>query len=178
MFNNSNFKKHTTKRDKTIAYEEFFTLLFIASLLFGCNSDRPSEKYGHSIKMCLESEPSTYTSYEVSDFYSASFISQIMEGLMSIDPKTLKVVNQLASDYKVNNDGTVYTFTIRKDVYFHPHDVFKSDNDRLLTAEDVVATFEAICSPTKNGMESIAYGHLLKGILKGATNSMKIKQKK
>jgi oligopeptide transport system substrate-binding protein len=142
--------------------------LFIISILAGCADNQSQEKQGGTIKMCLESEPMTYLSYETSDYYSATVFGQVMEGLVSIDPSTLKVKGQIASSWEINDDGTTYVFDIRNDVYFHPHEIFKSDNERLLTAEDIITTFELICSPSKSGASSFAYNHILKDILKGA----------
>ncbi|MFF2856057.1 ABC transporter substrate-binding protein [Peribacillus sp. NPDC058002] len=52
----------------------------------------------------------------------------------------LNIVNDLATSYKVNEDGKVWTVNIRKDVKF-------SDGEQL-TADDVVFTFE---TATNNG---------------------------
>lgn len=142
--------------------------LFIISILAGCSDKQVSENQGGTIRMCLESEPMTYLTHEISDYYSATVFEQIMEGLVSMDPMTLKVKGQIASSWEINDDGTIYQFNIRNDVFFHPHDVFKSDRERLLTTDDIIATFEMICSPSKSGVASVAYNHLLKDVLKGA----------
>lgn len=142
--------------------------LFIISILVGCSEKQLSDNQGGTIKMCLESEPMTYLTHEISDYYSATVFEQVMEGLVSMDPATLKVKGQIASSWEINDDGTIYQFDIRKDVFFHPHEAFKSDNDRILTTDDIIATFEMICSPSKSGVASVAYNHLLKDILKGA----------
>lgn len=153
--------------------------LLIAILLLGCSGKRgTSEHQGGTIRMCLETEPMTYLTYEISDYYSATVFGQVMEGLVSIDPSTLKIKNQIASSSTVSDDGTVYTFHIREDVYFHPHETFKNDNERKLTPADIVATFELICSPTKSNTESVAYGHLLKGTVKGVQEFYEKKTKK
>lgn len=126
------------------------------------------EYQGGTIRMCLEHEPMSYLTYEISDYYSATIFGQVMEGLVSIDPQTLKVKGQIASSWTINDDGTVYLFDIRNDVYFHHHKVFSSDKERILTPNDIVATFEMVCSPTKSGSATVAYSHLLKGVIKGA----------
>lgn len=142
--------------------------LFIISILVGCSEKQLSENQGGTIKMCLESEPMTYLTHEISDYYSATVFEQVMEGLVSMDPLTLKVKGQIASSWEINDDGTIYQFEIRKDILFHPNKAFTSDNDRYLTTDDIIATFEMICSPSKSGVASVAYNHLLKGVLKGA----------
>lgn len=45
----------------------------------------------------------------------------------------MEIVNDLAKDYEISDDGLVYTFNLREDVYF-------TDKENL-TAEDVVFTF-------------------------------------
>lgn len=147
-----------------------FYFLFIISILAGCSERQLSENQGGTIKMCLDSEPMTYQTQEISDYYSATVFEQVMEGLVGIDPATLKVKGQIASSWKVNDDGTVYVFDIRNDILFHPHELFKSDKERRLTTEDIIATFELICSPSKSGTASVAYNHLLKDVLKGAAD--------
>jgi oligopeptide transport system substrate-binding protein len=152
--------------------------ILITAILFGCSSKKQSpDKNGGTIKMCLESEPMNYLTYEVSDYYSATIFGQVMEGLVGIDPKTLKTKGQLATSWTISDDGTVYTFNIRNDVYFHPHKAFDSESDRLLTIEDIIASFELFCSPTNTGTESFAYGHFLGNSIDGATDFFQKKSK-
>lgn len=125
------------------------------------------EYQGGTIRMCLENEPMTYLSYEISDYYSATVFGQVLEGLVQIDPATLKVKGQIASSWTISDDGTTYLFDIRKDVYFHSNEVFSSDKERILTTGDIIATFEMICSPTKTGTATVAYNHLLKDVIAG-----------
>lgn len=146
---------------KTLFY---FSLL----ILFGCSSKgKISEIHGGTISMCLENEPMTYLSYDISDYYSATIFGQVLEGLVSIDPQTLKVKEQIASSWSINDNGTIYTFEIRDDVFFHANEIFSSDGERKLTIEDVVATFKMICKPTSSGSATTAYNHLLKNSIKG-----------
>src|SRR5690606_12605907 len=84
---------------------------------------------------------------------------------------------QIASNWTISDDGLIYTFEIRNDIYFHPHEVFGSKSDRLLTIDDIIASFELFCTPTKNGTESFAYGHYLKNSIKGAEEFFQKKAK-
>lgn len=144
-------------------------LLLTTLLLLACSKRSNSELDGGTIRMCLETEPITYLTYEVSDYYSATVFGQVMEGLVSIDPGNLKIKAQIASRWDINDDGTEYTFTIREGILFHPHEVFSNNSDRVLVPEDVVKTFELICSPTTTNSETAAYGHLLKDVIIGAS---------
>lgn len=152
---------------RTKLMKKIFFLLII-SILAGCSDNKKkSEYHGGTIRMCLENEPMTYLTYEISDYYSATIFGQVMEGLVSIDPATLKIKGQIASSWTTSDDGSVYLFDLRKDVYFHPHSIFKGEKERLLIPDDIIKTFELICSPTKSGAESSAYSHLLKDAVKG-----------
>lgn len=58
--------------------------------------------------------------------------SLIYSGLLRVDDG--KLVPDLAEDYSISEDGLVYTFTLRDDIYFH-------DNTPV-TAEDVLFTIQ------------------------------------
>ncbi|MDP4096294.1 ABC transporter substrate-binding protein [Paenibacillus sp. P96] len=64
-----------------------------------------------------------------------SFVaSHIFDGLVRRDGQTQQVVPGLAHAWEVNADRTIWTFYLHKEVLFH--------NGKMLTAEDVVYTFE------------------------------------
>lgn len=118
--------------------------------------------------MPLENEPGTYLTRDVNDVYSADVLNQVMECLVSLDPKDLTVVPQIASSWKISSDGLNYEFVLRKDVMFHPHSVFGSDEDRILTAEDVKSSIENICSKNGAGNAGTAYSFVFEQYLVGA----------
>ena len=59
---------------------------------------------------------------------------QVLETLLGVDPNTGAPVPQLASDWRVSEDGLRYTFSLVPDVLFH--------DGTPLTAEVVSANFE------------------------------------
>ena len=118
--------------------------------------------------MALDNEPSTYVPRKVMDYYSATVLNQISEGLVGMDSKTTKIVPRLATDWTKSDDGKTYTFTLRENVKFHPHDAFKSEDDRILTPQDVLKSFELGCSPDEKGMEPATYSMVCKSLVKGA----------
>ncbi len=63
-------------------------------------------------------------------------LSQVYEGLVQYDQKTLQPVPALAEKWDVSADGLKYTFHIRKGVKFH--------NGREVTADDVKYTFNRL----------------------------------
>ena len=66
---------------------------------------------------------------EVLDYYSAKVLNQITEGLVGFNPETLKIEPRLAESWNKSDDGTKYTFKLRNDVYFHPHELFSGKEE-------------------------------------------------
>lgn len=139
-------------------------------VLSSCSDDerKQFEFSGGSLTMALENEPSTYIPRDIRDYYSATVLNQIGEGLVGFDPATVKVVPKLAKEWSKSDDGKTYIFTLREDVYFHEHEAFSSKEDRLLTPDDVVKSFELACTLDKSGQEPYAYSMVFKSLLKGA----------
>ena len=71
--------------------------------------------------------------------------NQIYNGLLELDEK-MNVVPSLAESWEVSDDGLVYTFKIKNDIFFHEHKVFNGEK-RKVTAEDFVYSFNRIISP-------------------------------
>lgn len=156
-----------------------YVILFLF-ILSACSSEdkKQFEFAGGSVKSSLENAPFTYISFETEDYNTYRVLSQVLEGLVSINVETNKIEGQIASDWKISDDGLSYSFTIRKDVYFHPHELLDSKKARLLTVEDIESTFEKICTPNSKGKPTRAYELIYKGILKGAEEFYNQKSKK
>ena len=74
-----------------------------------------------------------------SDVSSAEYIMEIFSGLVTFD-RDLKLVPDIAEKWEVSDDGTVYTFHIRRGVKFH-------DGSRQVTAEDFKFSMERSLDP-------------------------------
>lgn len=124
-----------------------FIILFFALFLFGCskNERQQFEYSGGTLRMALDHEPSTFIARNATDYYSAVILSQVMEGLVSLDPETSTVTPQLAKSWTKSSDGLTYTFELRENVLFHPHPQL-SESDRVFSAKDVVKAFEVACT--------------------------------
>ena len=146
------------------------TVLILSFILFGCSSEgrKQFEHAGGKITMALNNQPSTYIPQEVADFYSATVLSQITEGLVGIDSKTLKIVPRIAEKWTKSADGKTYTFILRENVKFHPHEAFKNDEERILTAEDVIKSFEIGCTKGPKGDPLPTYSMVCKSLVEGA----------
>lgn len=142
-------------------------LLFL--ILSSCGSDKKQFEFaGGSFKMALDNTPSTFIAREVNDVYSFELLSQVMEGLVSFNAEDLSLQPQIAEKWSISGDGTVFTFTIRDDIFFHDNPVFESMDDRKLTVDDVLFTFEKACKPNAEGNPTAAYLFLLSNQVKGA----------
>ncbi len=144
-------------------------VVFLILILTSCGSDKKQFEFaGGSFKMALDNTPSTFIAREVNDVYSFELLSQVMEGLVSFNAEDLSLQPQIAEKWNISSDGTVFTFTIRDDVFFHDNPVFGSLDERKLTVDDVLFTFEKACKPNAEGNPTAAYLFLLANQVKGA----------
>ncbi|MGB2152485.1 MAG: ABC transporter substrate-binding protein [Flavobacteriaceae bacterium] len=70
-------------------------------------------------------------------------IQQIFNGLVQLDD-SLQIRPEIAKSWHINEEGTVYTFELRDDVYFHKSNVFGTKATRTVTAEDFVYSFNRL----------------------------------
>ncbi|NVO09868.1 MAG: ABC transporter substrate-binding protein [Bacteroidales bacterium] len=73
-------------------------------------------------------------------------VHQIFNGLVQLDD-SLKVRPCIAKKWEVSNDGKVFTFLLRSDVYFHCSEVFPDSIGRKVIASDFVYSFNRILNP-------------------------------
>jgi len=73
------------------------------------------------------------------DWQNWSMIKSLFDGLMDYVPGTTELRPGLAESYDVSDDGTVFTFNLRKGVTFH--------NGREMTAEDVKYSLDRVTNP-------------------------------
>ncbi len=67
-------------------------------------------------------------------------VNQLFNGLVTMN-EDMEVVPCIAKDWEISEDGTVYTFHLRDDVYFHDDEVFPGNEGRKVVAEDFVHSF-------------------------------------
>lgn len=73
-------------------------------------------------------------------------IHQLFNGLVQMDER-MQIIPCIASSWTISEDGTVYTFKLRDDVFFHPHLEFGEKQTRTVTAEDFVYSFNRLKDP-------------------------------
>jgi ABC-type transport system substrate-binding protein len=84
-------------------------------------------------------DPITLDPACASDAGSAEYIVEIFSGLVSFD-LDLNVIPDIAQDWEISDDGTVYTFNLRSNVLFH-------DDSRPVTADDFKFSLERALNP-------------------------------
>ena len=67
-------------------------------------------------------------------------VNQLFNGLVEMD-EDLNIRPSIAKNWSVSNNGKVYTFNLKTNIKFHPHDLL---NDRNVIAEDFTYSFDRI----------------------------------
>lgn len=156
-----------------------FLLMFVW-IISGCDSwnSKEFEHAGGTFRMVIDMDLGAKHPNLVTDYYTNTVFTQIYEGLVSLDPENLKVRPQIAESFTTSSDGIIYTFKIRKNILFHPHQAFASDDDRILTIEDIIHSFELACSKDKKGLPTTAYTTIFEKNVLGAKSFFEGKSKK
>lgn len=147
-----------------------FFILILSLLAYSCSTEKAQqfEFSGGSFSLAIDNQPATHIPRDVTDFYSSTVLMQINECLVGIDSKTTKIIPKLAEKWTVSDNGKTYEFTLRDNVYFHPHEVFDLKEDRLCTTADVIKSFEMGCKKNAKGETPATYAYILKSLVKGA----------
>jgi oligopeptide transport system substrate-binding protein len=121
-------------------------------------------RYGGEFRFMSPEKVSGLLPIHAVDIYTQRITSQLFDPLLRLDPSGKKVIPSIAESYTVSPDATVFTFKIRKGVYFHDDECFGGEG-RELTAEDVKFTLDMACS----GLPENEVGWLLVDRIKGAS---------
>src|ERR1043165_3116081 len=97
------------------------------------------------VRIAENSAPMSIFPHKLTQSSEGLISGQIFEGLVKVDPKTLKVVPGLAESWDVEKDGKTIKFHLRKGVKFH-RTAALDYKDVELTAKDVKFTFELLCT--------------------------------
>ena len=159
--------------------KSFLPLLLAALCMGACSGDKDGKsdnaealveakggKYSGGIFKYNEAEfIKNLFPHNITDATSYRIASQVYEGLLKFTQDSLTLTNGLAESYSVDATKTVYTFKLRKGVFFHDNECFPEGKGRELTAEDVKYCFTLLC--TSNPQQNQGFS-MFQGILKGA----------
>lgn len=162
---------------------KIFVSIIVLTLLFSCGSSelevihgvdstvkRETKKeskyiYGGVLKIAQDELFVTLFPADVEDAISSKIVSQIHDGLVKLSTKDLSILNSIADNWEVDESQTVYTFTLRDDVYFHHDKCFADGIGRKVTASDFKYSFELMT--TKETSQST---HLFNDKIVGASD--------
>lgn len=143
-------------------------------LLFSCAPEREDlsikkaiggAKYGGEFRFMSPEKVESLIPIQAVDIYTQRITSQIFDQLLVLDPIGQKILPGLAINHTVSKNGLVYTFQIRKGVFFHPDKCFENET-RELDANDIKFTLDMACS----GLKINKVSWLLVDRVKGAKN--------
>lgn len=81
-------------------------------------------------------------------------VNQLFNGLVQMND-SLKVVPCIAKSWYVSEDGLMYTFTLRNDVFFHDNECFQDKKGRRVTAKDFVYSFNRLYDASSSSAMSL-----------------------
>jgi peptide/nickel transport system substrate-binding protein len=147
--------------------------LYLASFLFllaSCGGGSGSSKkavggkvYGGTFKFMSSEKVTSLLPISTVDVYAQRINGQIFETILRLDMETMKVAPGIAESYQLDKSAKVFTFKIRKGVFFHDDACF-GGKGRELTAQDVKFTLDLACS----GLRENKMGYLFADRIEGA----------
>jgi peptide/nickel transport system substrate-binding protein len=127
----------------------------IGALGFSARPARAAGKVGGVLRVGMPVPAGAINPVTIADTGGICMLAQVAEYLAISNPDlTLRPV--LAESWRPNDDGSIWTFKIRKGVKFH--------DGQTMTATDVAATFDRLADPANGSVAlSAFYGALSKG---------------
>jgi oligopeptide transport system substrate-binding protein len=150
----------------------YFITIFFA---FSCSEiDKKSEpknivkgnaKYGGVFSLNEVEEYKTLYPLSMTDAASTKIGNSIFQGLVTFSSDNLEILPCLAENWVLTNNGTLYTFKLRKNVFFHNDKCFPDGKGRELKAKDIKYCLDRLCE--KSVLNSSSF--LVLDRIKGAT---------
>ena len=119
------------------------------TMLGGCSEDDGS---GGIFKYDISANPGSLDPQTAADANSDLLISSIYMGLLTANPDG-SLGEGVAEDYIVSDDGLVYTFRLRQDVYW----IDSGDFEAQCTAADFVFAFQRLFDPATRAARASEY---------------------
>jgi len=149
-------------------------LLFVCFIIFSCQNPKRDPFYNlreakgdfHYGGIFQYSETENFRNlYPLNtiDGISHRIIRNIYEGLIRFSSSDLSPQPALAEKWEINEDGTKFTFVIRKGVYFHDDPCFSQGKGRELNAHDVKYCFDKLCEADANNQGFWVFKDRVKG---------------
>jgi len=109
----------------------------------GCNSTTENRSKDNVFRYNEHKNISSLDPAFAKDNANIWAVNQLFNGLVQMDDD-MKITPCIASSWEISNNGTLYTFHLRSDVYFHKHERFGPERTRTVVAEDFVYSFQRL----------------------------------
>ncbi len=125
--------------------EATLTIVIVALLLTvaaGACAAQAGEtpRRGGTLLAVVGADPPSLDPHQENTFANIQLVAPMYSTLLQFDPYHYpRIIGDVATDWKISEDGLTYTFTIRQGITFH--------DGSILTAADVKATYEKIIWP-------------------------------
>lgn len=182
QYKKKNYRLFTILDIFTYTYMKKNKLLFLlnltvlASLMlfsFSCSDSQKetairqakgNKKYGGNYRInMVRGNPNGLDPVIINSKLADDIAQQIYDRLITFD-SNLNTVPELAHRWEISDDGKLYTFFLRNDVYFHDNPCFSNGKGRKLIASDIVYSLTRACDPQSKTVAFWAF----KGKVKGA----------
>lgn len=143
------------KGNAAISLKSIFNVLaillvlnLIASAAFAVEAN-PNAPKGGVLNYRFEFEPENLHPIKSGDTVGSYFSSYVQDSLCTRDLNSWELVPRLAEKWEISKDGLQFTFTLRKDAFFH--------NDQPVTAEDVKFSLQHIREPRLEALNLVPF---------------------
>ncbi len=129
-----------------LKFKGFFRAITSAALavaVITCTACSKDDGENYIFKYDIAQNPRTLDPQTATDSSSYEIIANMFEGLLRIDNEG-NIQSAVAEKYTVSTDGLVYTFDLRKDVFWTDGDKFEAQ----CTAKDFVFAFQRLFRPS------------------------------
>lgn len=143
--------------DKFLPYIRFIAVpvivLFFVSSCGNSKTEKDTRTVFNYNEMAGVSSLDPATANNLEDIWP---VNQLFNGLLQMDD-SLKVRPCIAKKWFVSDDGLMYTFILRNDVFFHDDKCFENGKGRKVVAKDVVFSFNRLYdAKTSSAMSLLA----------------------
>lgn len=147
-------------------------IFVLSGLISGCDQPKESSElkaakggrfYGGTFRFSQTEYIRSLYPPALTEAVSARVAGNIYEGLFCFDPVDLVAKPCLVESYEANQDSSVYTFQLKKGVFFHDDACFPNGKGRELKASDVKFCLTQLCSQTADNQGFVLFKDILKG---------------
>lgn len=140
--------------------KNIFYYILLSLVFFSCESSQKNADDNHMIFHYNESAGISHLDpAHASHFEDAWASGHIFNGLVQLNGN-LEIEPCIADRWEISEDQLIYTFYLRKDVFFHDHPKFPNGKGRKVVAQDFKNSFFRIIDPDEASPGSYVFENL------------------